>query len=66
MALAESWFAAPWRKLANHLRMLYRVYPDWGGVRMIKPVQDVIENYYETMGVQLDEGPNASVRVRVL
>jgi hypothetical protein len=33
---------------------------------MIKPVQDVIESYYEMMGVQLDEGPNASVRVRVL
>lgn len=66
MALAESWFATPWRKLASHLRLLYRVYPDWGGVRMIKPVQDVIENYYEMMGVQLDEGPNASVRVLVL
>jgi hypothetical protein len=65
-ALGESWFAGPWRKLANHLRLLYRVYPDWGGVRMIKPIQDVIESYYEMMGVQLDEGPNASVRVLVL
>jgi len=64
-ALAESWFAGPWRKLAQHLRVLYGVYPDWGGVRMIKPVQDVIESYYEMMGVQLDEGPNASVRVLV-